>query len=188
MTAPSYQVFQGEAKHAKAAGWKFYRTGRLCIRGHDSRRRVKDQQCIECNNTFSAAKARAYQKKHPIRRRIAKTRSRCKILGLPFDEAAYRAAWRERGTTCPIFGTAFVDAIGKNTGGPDTPEMDRIIPELGYVRGNMWVISHRANTIKNNASWQEIMQVGAAVREKVEDEHQVPEFWAANSETEAVPV
>lgn len=36
------------------------------------------------------------------------------------------------------------------------PSVDRIIPELGYTKGNVRVISNRANLLKNNASIEEI--------------------------------
>jgi hypothetical protein len=29
-------------------------------------------------------------------------------------------------------------------------------PEKGYIKGNVWVISNRANTLKNDASLQEL--------------------------------
>ena len=34
--------------------------------------------------------------------------------------------------------------------------LDKIIPELGYVKGNVWVISNKANMIKSNASLKEL--------------------------------
>jgi hypothetical protein len=37
-----------------------------------------------------------------------------------------------------------------------SPTMDRIDPTRGYVRGNVMVISHRANRIKNNATLVEL--------------------------------
>jgi len=39
---------------------------------------------------------------------------------------------------------------------PYSPTLDRIIPELGYVKGNVMFISHRANTIKNNLTLDEM--------------------------------
>lgn len=38
----------------------------------------------------------------------------------------------------------------------DSPSIDKVIPELGYVRGNVWVISNKANRIKNNATLEEL--------------------------------
>ena len=37
-----------------------------------------------------------------------------------------------------------------------SPSLDRIIPSLGYVKGNIRVISFRANTLKNNATLSEL--------------------------------
>lgn len=38
----------------------------------------------------------------------------------------------------------------------NSPSLDRLIPELGYVKGNVRVISYKANTMKSNASIEEI--------------------------------
>ena len=39
---------------------------------------------------------------------------------------------------------------------PNSPSLDRLIPELGYVKGNVRVISYKANTMKSDASVEEI--------------------------------
>lgn len=36
------------------------------------------------------------------------------------------------------------------------PSLDRIIPELGYIKGNIMVMSRKANVMKNNATKEEI--------------------------------
>lgn len=41
----------------------------------------------------------------------------------------------------------------------DSPTLDRLIPELGYIKGNIRVISYRANTIKQNASVEELRRI-----------------------------
>ncbi|MGA2886040.1 MAG: hypothetical protein ABSE80_12945 [Halobacteriota archaeon] len=41
----------------------------------------------------------------------------------------------------------------------DSPTIDKLIPNLGYVKGNVRVVSWRANNIKCDASWQELMSV-----------------------------
>ncbi len=38
---------------------------------------------------------------------------------------------------------------------PDSPSLDRIDPTKGYVKGNVWVISHKANTMKSDGSLTE---------------------------------
>jgi len=45
------------------------------------------------------------------------------------------------------------------------PSLDRINPKLGYVKGNVAFISFRANSIKNNATFEEILAVGNWLKE-----------------------
>src|SRR5208337_2389993 len=55
---------------------------------------------------------------------------------------------------CPILGIKLEFAQGKPKS--NSPSVDKIIPQLGYVPGNVVVISYRANMIKNNATLQEL--------------------------------
>ena len=59
---------------------------------------------------------------------------------------------------CPVFHTKFVwgvSGLGKGKTRPDSPTLDRILPELGYVKGNVAFLSYRANRIKDNGTMQE---------------------------------
>ena len=64
---------------------------------------------------------------------------------------------------CPILGILLRPGRGYIRHG--SPTLDRIIPELGYVKGNVQVISNRANLLKNNASLQELLAVTAHVQQ-----------------------
>jgi hypothetical protein len=55
---------------------------------------------------------------------------------------------------CPILGVRLKSNVGGHMK-TNSPSLDRIIPELGYVRGNIEVISRRANTIKNDGTAEE---------------------------------
>ncbi|WP_210240170.1 hypothetical protein, partial [Mesorhizobium sp. M2E.F.Ca.ET.154.01.1.1] len=55
-------------------------------------------------------------------------------------------------THCPVFGFELKDGGDRN----NSPSLDRIKPELGYVPGNIQVISTRANRIKNDATPDEL--------------------------------
>lgn len=59
---------------------------------------------------------------------------------------------------CPILGINLV-FHNKQGGSPNSPSLDKIVPSLGYVKGNVIVISKRANSIKNDASLDEILRV-----------------------------
>src|SRR5436305_4033723 len=57
---------------------------------------------------------------------------------------------------CPVFGIPLV-STGVRGSGPrfNSPTLDRIDSAKGYTPGNVWVISHRANSLKSNASLEE---------------------------------
>jgi hypothetical protein len=57
---------------------------------------------------------------------------------------------------CPILGVALVPGRGNRSPLPTAPTLDRIIPELGYVPGNVQVISHKANVMKNDATTKQL--------------------------------
>jgi hypothetical protein len=59
-------------------------------------------------------------------------------------------------THCPIFGWKFKWGTRITN---ETPSLDRVVPELGYVKGNVRVICMRANRLKNNASIAELEKV-----------------------------
>ena len=58
---------------------------------------------------------------------------------------------------CPVLGLELV--IGTGFAKPNSPSLDRIDPALGYIPGNIAVISHKANTIKSNATMDELKRV-----------------------------
>lgn len=60
---------------------------------------------------------------------------------------------------CPVLGLP----LAVNTDGyaqDNSPTLDRVRPHGGYVRGNVMIISGKANRIKSNATAQEILAVG----------------------------
>jgi hypothetical protein len=59
---------------------------------------------------------------------------------------------------CPVLGIPLVTKTGKLE--PGSPTLDKIVPDLGYVPGNVMVISWRANKIKSDASIGELTRLG----------------------------
>ena len=57
------------------------------------------------------------------------------------------------------------DFYSKKDGKDASPSIDRIIPTLGYVRGNVIVVSLKANRIKNDATPDELMEVARFYKE-----------------------
>ena len=86
----------------------------------------------------------------------AAARGRAKELGLPFDLDLNDIVLPQ---FCPVLGLEL-----KTYPGPmedSSPTVDRIVPELGYVQGNIVVVSNRANRLKNNASIEELSRLAS---------------------------
>ena len=77
---------------------------------------------------------------------------RAKKRGLVFEIST---ADVDMPTTCPLLGIALVRSkTGRMC--PTSPSLDRKDSTKGYVPGNVWIISWRANWLKNNATLEEL--------------------------------
>jgi hypothetical protein len=73
-------------------------------------------------------------------------------LGVPFDIHHSDLEWPSH---CPILEIPL--SRGSRAGNKNfSPSIDKIIPELGYVKGNVRVISGLANRMKQNATREEL--------------------------------
>lgn len=82
--------------------------------------------------------------------------------GLPFDLTADDIVVP---AFCPVLGIPLFRAVGAPAQGPHSPTLDRVVPDLGYVSGNVRVISSRANQIKSDATPAELLQVACFYQE-----------------------
>ncbi len=57
---------------------------------------------------------------------------------------------------CPLLNIPLDKEATKAGGSPNSPSLDRKDATKGYVKGNVWVISHKANTLKSNATAEEL--------------------------------
>ena len=61
---------------------------------------------------------------------------------------------------CPVLGTDLAWEFGHGRGlGDHSPSLDRIDNSLGYVKGNVAIISHRANSLKNSSTVTELKSI-----------------------------
>jgi hypothetical protein len=102
--------------------------------------------------------------------RLAKARAR--LRGIPFD---LEVSDVRVPACCPALGIALRWGCSKRQK-DESPTLDRVIPALGYVKGNVNVISWRANRIKSDATLAELaatlryMQAALAVAVTAADE------------------
>jgi hypothetical protein len=103
---------------------------------------------------------KAYRFKPKAIRHILLTgaKSRAKRLGLEFNLTLDDIIIPEK---CPVFGIT----LEKKEGGrqPCTPSLDRVNNKLGYIKGNVRVISWEANQLKSNATLTQLKQMVAYV-------------------------
>lgn len=92
-----------------------------------------------------------------IKKYLHNARYRARAENLPFN-LTYDYLLSIATDECPIFKIPFVWGIsnlGKGRTRKNTPQLDRVIPELGYVQGNVAFISRKANKMKDNGTMQE---------------------------------
>ena len=78
-----------------------------------------------------------------------------KQQGIPFD-LKYEDL-PEIPTHCPALGIVLRTDAGRGKGARgNAPSLDRIDPSKGYVKGNIVVVSRRANTMKSDGTLQDM--------------------------------
>lgn len=86
---------------------------------------------------------------------VKRAEQRAKTKNVPFDLSISDIVIPE---ICPILGVKF-EIAAKGEPRDYSPSLDRIDPLRGYVKGNIQIISMKANRIKSNASIEEIEKV-----------------------------
>lgn len=150
-------------------GLETYYTGRPCPKGHDCERIVRNCVCAMCldeararyrNRDVNREKSRQYynsrKRLHPEIFICGDAKKRAKLQGLEFDltREFVRGLFPPDGK-CPVLGS-MLDFEGH--GNSNTPTLDRLFPHKGYVKGNVAIISMRANRIKNDCCDPEVFR------------------------------
>jgi hypothetical protein len=103
-------------------------------------------------------KRKEYRQEKPELIMYTRIKGKAKRMSIPFDLELSDIVIP---SICPALGVPLV--IGERS--PYNPSLDRIDPKKGYVKGNVVVISKRANTIKNDATADELRKVATFVDE-----------------------
>lgn len=91
-------------------------------------------------------------REHTKRRMLARTKHRAKKDGIPFDLTPDDIVIPDN---CPVFGIPF-DFESRGKPNDATPSIDKRIPARGYLKGNIDIISYRANRIKSDATLEDL--------------------------------
>lgn len=159
-------------KEAKQQRLKLYYTGKPCVRGHFAQRYVSSAGCSQCLKEDSSKHqktrfAKYYNlHKHELairnqepsfyaKKMWSRAKTRAKKKNLPFNIDYADVVIPEY---CPILNIKLTTKLGRGVS-DNCPSLDKINPTLGYVKGNVMVISALANRIKTNANSEQVEAV-----------------------------
>lgn len=135
-----------EARKARQTDW-----------AKNNRESIKqDPEALQVSRDYARAHMKSSRRKKPLLHMFIRARARSKARGLEFSLMPGDVSIPE---VCPVLGIPLrvADGIADDS----SPELDRIDNEKGYVRGNVIVISRRANRIKNDSTLEELKRVVA---------------------------
>ncbi len=124
-----------------------------------NQKHVYSSACKDCEN----ARHRAFSTEQRL---LTAAKHRARRDNLPLTITLADIVVPER---CPVFHTRLVRG-GRFTEDPneDAATLDKIVPSLGYVPGNIAVISHRANRVKSCATLSELRKLADWIRSRSE--------------------
>ena len=105
-----------------------------------------DSRCKECT--------KLYYNSHKDERMLRELRYRAKRKGLEFNLTIEDITGVG---VCPVLGVPLERAVG-GSALDNSPSIDRIDPSKGYVKGNVQVLSKKANAMKQDATPEELVK------------------------------
>lgn len=122
------------------------------------------EKALETRKAYYEARKAANPMEHILR----SSRTRAKRIGVPHDITLADVPMPE---VCPVLNIPLFSNPDRNWAGPcdNSPSIDQIVPRLGYTKGNVRVISHRANRLKCDGTLEELELIVADLRKLKKD-------------------
>ena len=147
----------------------YYISTKPCKRGHMLERRTMDSACIQCEKD---RKKSGYYDKYKtddaaFRKQFFDLRGRARQKNIPFTITLEEII---KPKYCPVLGIELHYGINHNTSetkwmkSPNRASFDKLIPALGYVPGNVFIISLEANRLKSNATIEQLESIVAYIK------------------------
>lgn len=124
----------------------------------------EERECTKCGVMFNKGSktvtmcpkcnSERVKSESPEKKMFRRAKTRAKERGLDFDLDQSDILIP---THCPILGLELICHKGRSGGMPNSPALDRINNSKGYVKGNVMVISHRANMMKADSSPEDML-------------------------------
>lgn len=127
-------------------------------------KRVREYQ-IE-NAEYFKEKRRAHLKRNIPQRIFEYAANRARRRGLDFNITLEDVleVWTD---TCPVFKEELTDTYGsgKSVRSPYNYSLDRIDSSKGYIKGNLQILSYKANLMKSDATPKELVAFAKGILE-----------------------
>ncbi|WP_157272547.1 hypothetical protein [Azonexus hydrophilus] len=115
--------------------------------------KAKAKARYEQNKKQRLAKCAEWRKANPMSRWLSSIKRSAKERGIEFDLSIEDIVVPER---CPLLGIELRPWASTSDRSDNSVSLDRIDSTKGYVKGNVWVISWRANRLKYDATIDEM--------------------------------
>lgn len=119
---------------------------------HREEKRIKANEYYWENKKCVLAKQKKIRTETPQKHMLTAAKKRAKEQGMVFDLIVEDLIVPE---ICPILGIPL--SVGNLTKEKQSPSLDRLDNSKGYTKENSWVISSLSNTMKNDASFEELI-------------------------------
>ena len=156
----AYRKRQSDAQKEKNKEWQeTYRDKNRNLINQRNKNRYEDNP-----NTQAARSARCAEK-NPERTLWYGAKRRAKDFAIDFNLEVSDIVIPEK---CPYLKCVLKVLRGKGSRW-DAPSVDRIDPSKGYVKGNIEVISRKANIMKSNASKEELLSFSHEILKRYDE-------------------
>lgn len=147
---------ESEFHLSKITSDKLHAHCKECKRNYDIEYRKSEKVQKYQQSDIYKDKKKDYINANYLERKISNIRSRIKSSGRNL-EFSITSDDLEIPEYCPLLNVKLNYKIGTGRNNGYTASIDRIDNNKGYIKGNVWVISKLANTMKNRASIDELL-------------------------------
>lgn len=124
-------------------------------RERKAKRRAEDPAYVEARRAYG----KAWRNDSLPSYLVSRAKARAREAGVPCTVTPDDVIVPE---TCPVLGLPLIRTPGKVTDA--TPSLDRVTPDLGYVPGNVRVISMKANRLKQDNTIDTLERILAYIK------------------------
>jgi hypothetical protein len=118
----------------------------------EKQRQYMQQRRLTDNESIKETRRKSWRNLDPRKRMLQQSRNRAKRKGIEHNISLEDIIVPEM---CPLLGVPFI--VGTKDNYEHTHSLDRMDPTKGYVKGNVWVITKKANSMKNSATRKELL-------------------------------